>query len=121
MQVLPGDAVLKLNLNESVQFIEVGFKNLKWAINLKWLNGEAYLEKGWIEFLQECRIAVGDVVVFSKKLSSNFFRVVFFSETLGATSSSYSGIYLRSYTMFAYLSKVLFTSIILCYVTVLLI
>lgn len=64
------EAVSKLRLNAEMSWIELGFGNLHWLIQLKWENGILFFNKEWFELTETVNLREGDICVIAR--SSHF-------------------------------------------------
>lgn len=65
--MLSKTAYNRLGLDDSVNSVEIGFKNLMWKVGVTWINGEVYFDKNWCDFAETGKLYEGDICVFQKK------------------------------------------------------
>ncbi|KAK1385259.1 hypothetical protein POM88_022994 [Heracleum sosnowskyi] len=77
-QVLSNEGVRKLQIDESLSYIHVGFLSCWWNIDLVKDNGYFSFGKVWKEFVNECNLSEGDVCIFLSTEMRNRLQVVIF-------------------------------------------
>lgn len=71
----------ELNLNDTVKFIILCFKNHQWKIGLKWLEGHLFFDKKWFDFVRSASITEGDVLVLYESDTCLKFQVCVFEKS----------------------------------------
>ncbi|KAK1373014.1 hypothetical protein POM88_029207 [Heracleum sosnowskyi] len=79
-KVLSRNACSQLGLNESMNWVEIGYRNLFWKIKLKWSNGKVWLNRKWNEFTKAGQLCHGDICVFQKTSNCQKFEVCVFEK-----------------------------------------
>ncbi|KAK1382873.1 hypothetical protein POM88_020608 [Heracleum sosnowskyi] len=70
----------EIGLEETMNWIEMGYKKRKWRIKLKWENGILLFNKEWNSFVEESNLVPGDTCLFLYTAESQELPKVFVKE-----------------------------------------
>ncbi|KAK1370882.1 hypothetical protein POM88_036974 [Heracleum sosnowskyi] len=70
----------EIGLEETMNWIEMGYKKRKWRIKLKWENGILLFNEEWNSFVEESNLVPGDTCLFLYTAESQVFEIVVFEK-----------------------------------------
>ncbi|KAK1356507.1 hypothetical protein POM88_049763 [Heracleum sosnowskyi] len=79
-KVFSRNACTQRSLNDSMKWVEIGYKNLFWKIKIKWRDGTLLLHWKWYDFAKAGKLCCGDICVFQKTSHSQKFEVSVFEK-----------------------------------------
>ncbi|KAL1815727.1 hypothetical protein ACET3Z_018301 [Daucus carota] len=98
-KVLKRSAFKTLGIRQSMEFVDLSFKDFSWTVKLKWENGKAYMDRKWYDFAKAGNSNEGDICAFHLTREPGKYRICIYETVLlsrcnekGICYLTYSGI-----------------------------
>lgn len=71
-----------MGIRQSMEFVDLSFKDFSWTVKLKWENGKAYMDRKWYDFVKAGNLNEGDICAFHLTREPGKYRICIYETVL---------------------------------------